>query len=155
MATYLRVTNWMHPATAMTVVMEATGLKTGDPYEAIESHLDAGFFVTYEIFECEAGDGGYLDGFAAATMQAVKRASEEEQRERNMAVAYFWYADALRLVEPNGVVASTQPAPLSREDMAWVMRSLTKHEHYQAQTVIVPLKDGTTITMRKGEVLPA
>jgi hypothetical protein len=150
-ATYLRVTNWMHPATSMTIVVEAEGLKSGDPYEAVESHLDAGFFVTYEIFDGEDGKGGFM----AATIHAAQRAAGEEQRERNMAVAYFWYADALRATHPDGVVVSTRPAPLSREDMAWVLRSLSKHQNYQAQTVTVPLEDETTITMRKGEVLPA
>jgi hypothetical protein len=149
---YLRVTNWSHPAEpSMTAVVDGADLKSEDPYDAVESHLDAGFFVTYEIFEGDKGEAGFF----AAMKHAAERAAQEERRERDMAIGYFWYADALRITTPDGVVASTRPVPFPREDMAWVMRSLSRHENYKGQTITVPLQDGTTITMRKGEVLPA
>lgn len=148
---YLRLTNWIDPTQpTMTVVVDGQDLKSEDPFDAVESYLDKGFFVTYEVFEGERSAAG----FAEATMHGAQRATEEDQRERNMAVGYYWYADALAITEPNGVVASTRPVPFPREDMAWVMRSLSRHENYKGQTVTVPLQDGTMITMRKGEVLP-
>jgi hypothetical protein len=149
--TYLRLTNWSHPnMPPLTVAVEAADLKSGDPYEAIESYLDAGFFVTYEVFEEESG----TDGFVAAVAHAAASAVEHQKREHDMAIGYFWYANALRLVADNGVLASTRPAPVSREDMAWVLRNLAKCEHYKGQYAVLLRCGSTTIEMRDGEVLP-
>jgi hypothetical protein len=71
-----------------------------------------------------------------------------------MAIAYFWYANALRITRPEGRVISDKPAPLTREQMAWVFRSLAYHENYKGQDIYVPLQDGTFIEMKAGEVLP-
>src|SRR4051794_29934438 len=90
----------------MTVVVDAADLKSEDAYEAVEAHLDAGFFVTYEIFEGERSDQGFFE----ATLRAAEQSGEQDKRERNMAVAYFYYADALSVVVPDGMVGH-QHAP--------------------------------------------
>jgi hypothetical protein len=146
--TYLRITNWTDPRTPpITVVVEAASLRSEDPFEAVESYLDSGFFVTYDTF-----DG---DDPVEASMRGAQHAADERQREHNMAVAYFWYVERLPMLVPTGLMAGTEPAPLSREDMAWVLRSVSRHEDYRGQRFRVPLADGTWIEMQDGEVLPA
>lgn len=145
----LRVTHWPHPDMPTTLVLLESDMKLS-PLEAVEDMLDArhGFF-TYEVFEVDEDD------IVAATMEAVQRAEGAYDDERNMAIAYLYYVQTIRILAENGLLAGTLPAPLSREQMAWVLRSLAKHENYKGQSVQVPLEDGTTIEMKEGEVLPA
>jgi hypothetical protein len=146
--TVVRLTHWDHPDKAMTVATTENDLKV-TVVEAIEGMLDArhGFF-TYETFDAP------VDDIITATAECVRRAEEAREDERNMAIAYFWYANALRVTRPEGCVISNKPAPLTREQMAWVFRSLAYHENYKGQDIYVPLQDGTAIEMKKGEVLP-
>lgn len=145
---YLRMTNWIDAEQwPMTMVVEAGSLKSEDPYDAVESFMEEGFFMTYEIFDAPS--------FEAAMLEGAMQVDREMRREHDMAIAYFYYIDAIRLVTEGGQMIGTQPAPLSREDMAWVLRNLSRHPNYRSQTVSVPLEDGTTIKMKNGEVLPA
>jgi hypothetical protein len=146
--TVIRLTHWQHPDAATTVATTSKDLKV-TPVEMIEEMLDArhGFF-THEMFDAP------VDDIITATAECVRRAEEAHEDERNMAIAYFWYASALRVTRPEGRVISDKPAPLTREQMAWVFRSLAYHEHYKGQDIYVPLQDGTAIEMKAGEVLP-
>jgi hypothetical protein len=147
--TVVRLTHWDNPDMATTVATTERDLGV-TPVEMIEQMLDArlGFF-THEMFDAP------VDDIITATAECVRRAEEVHEDERNMAIAYFWYANALRMTHPDGRVISNKPAPLTRERMAWVFRSLAYHENYKGQGIHVPLQDGTFIEMREGEVLPA
>jgi hypothetical protein len=146
--TVVRLTHWPHPDMPTTVATTENDLKV-TPVEMIEQMLDArqGFF-THEMFEAP------VDDIILATAECARRAEQAYDDERNMAIAYFWYANAFRMTVPDGQVISDKPAPLSREQMAWVFRSLAYHPHYKGQRIHVPLQDGTTIEMKEGQVLP-
>lgn len=151
MSTFLRMTNWSDPdKPPLTVVVPQESLEIKDVYEAIEGARLAGFFVTYEVFEV-----GSLPEALGDVTRIPLPGTEKFAYERNMAIAYFYYARAIQWVTRGGVLASTLAAPLCREDLAWVLRCLASHPSYKGQTVTIPLQDGTTIEMKEGEVLPA
>lgn len=149
MTKFLRVTHWPHPDNPVMMVLAEEDMKL-PAIEAVEDLLkaDKGFF-TYEVFEAEGG-------MIAVTSHATLRTSGERgDQERNMAILYHYDADCLRVLREGGILAATKPAPLAREDVAWVMRHLARHPDYRGQSVVVPIEDGTTVTMKNGEVLPA
>jgi hypothetical protein len=147
--TVVRLTHWPHPDAPMTVATTENDL-TVTPVEMIERMLAAreGFF-THEMFEAP------VDDIVLAGVECARRAEAAYDDERNMAIAYFWYANTCRMVHPDGQIISDKPAPLTREQVAWVFRSLAHHPYYKGQRVHVPLPDGTFIEMKEGEVLPA
>lgn len=147
--TVVRLTHWPHIDMPTTIATTEDDLKV-TPVEAIEQMLEArqGFF-TYETFASENSE------IVSATVECAQRAEAAYDDERNMAIAYFWYANACKMTHPHGQVISDKPAPLTREQMAWVFRSLAHHPDYKGQRIFVPLQDGTAITMQSGEVLPA
>lgn len=145
---FLRVTHWPHPDNPVMMVVPEEDMKL-PAIEAVEDLLkaDKGFF-TYEIFEAEGG-------MIAVTSHATKLTSGERgAEERNMAILYHYDAGCLAIVKEDGILAASRPAPLAREDVAWVMRHIARHPDYKGQSVIVPIEDGTTVKMKNGEVLP-
>lgn len=147
--TVVRLTHWPHPDMPTTMATTEHDLKV-TPDELVEQMLasQTGFF-TYEMFEAIDGD------IAAAGIDTAKRAEAAYDDERNMAIAYTWYTTRLSLLKDDGMMMGTEPAPLSREQMTWVLRSVSLHSSYGRQHFRVPLADGTTIEMKDGEVLPA
>lgn len=118
--------------------------------QAVEEMLHAGHgFFTYEIFDIDSED------IPTVTMEALNRTKGVENDERNMAIAYQWYVNWLSRLTPGGTIAGTEPAPLSREQLAWVLRSVAQSPLYDHQSFHVPLEDGTFIEMKNGEVIPA
>jgi hypothetical protein len=147
--TVVRLTHWPHSNMPVTVATTENDL-TVTPVEMIEGMLDVGEgFFTHEMFEAP------VDDIVLAGVECARRAEAAYDDERNMAIAYYWYASTCRVVQPDGQVISDKPAPLTREQVAWVFRSLARHPNYKGQRIHVPLQDGTSIEMRKGEVLPA
>lgn len=147
--TVVRLTHWPHPDMPTTMATTEHDLKV-TPIEMVEQMLKAhGGFFTYEVFEA------VNDDIAAAGIEAAKRAEAAYDDERNMAIAYLWYIQRLPLLKDDGMMMGTEPAPLSREQMAWVLRSVSLHSSYGRQQFRVPLADGTTIEMKDGEVMPA
>jgi hypothetical protein len=94
--TVIRLTHWQHPDAATTVATTGKDLKV-TPVEMIEEMLEArhGFF-THEMFDAP------VDDIITATAECVRRAEEAHEDERNMAIAYFWYASALRVTRGGG-----------------------------------------------------
>lgn len=147
--TVVRVTHWPDPDAPMTLATTESDLKV-TPIEMIEQLLGTGAgFFTYEMFAAP------VDDIALASAECARRAAEAHQDERNMAIAYLWYATACKATKPDGKVISDKPAPLTREQVAWVFRSLSYHPDYRGQQIHLPLEDGTIIEMAKGQVLPA
>jgi hypothetical protein len=145
MSRCLRMSHYASPhSPPVTMVISEEDITLPSLEAVIEDTMKAGFFFAYEIIEGS--------DVVTATLNAPSRIRVEAHREQNMAVAYFYYLRALQFATE--VVASTETAPLSRKDMAWVFRCLAHHPTYKGQRVIVPLEDGTTIEMTKGEVLP-
>lgn len=152
MTRVLRMTHWPTPDAPVLMAVRESDM-TVPPEQAVEGMLanvgDTGFF-TYEIFEEVPGAE-----FMATVFDAGERAAKLQNDERNQAIAYLWYTQqALRVVSEGGVVMGTEPAPLSRRQMAWVLRCVAHSSAYDHQSFRVPLSDGTTIEMKNGEVLP-
>lgn len=145
----LRITHWPHPDMPTMVCMLEGDMKVSAE-QAVEEMLHAGHgFFTYAIFDVE--DGADIP---EVTLAAVNEAKGTENDERNMAIAYQWYVNWLSRLSPGGTIAGTEPAPLSREQVAWVLRSVAQSPVYDHQNFHVPLEDGTFIEMKRGEVLP-
>lgn len=143
---YLRLTHWPTIDGPTTMVLGEDSM-TVPPLEAVEGMLNAGLgFFTYEVFDTDA------TSIVEATIEAQRRVGDDD---RNMAIAYIYYVQALGRLTPGGTMASTEAPPLSREQVAWVLRSVAHDEAYQDQRFIIPMSDGTTIEMEKGEVLPS
>lgn len=119
-----------------------------DTLESIRDHVegpgDEGAFFIHDIFTMEDTD------IVEATFAANERIDGE--KERNMAVLYFWSKDMLNLVRPGGLLATEQHAPLPAEDVAYVLHRLHECDEYEQQTVAVVSEDSRTITMIEGEV---
>lgn len=145
----LRITHWPHPDMPTLMALMESDMKVSAE-EAVDQMLATGQgFFTYEIFDVDDDD------IAAATIAAAQRVQAVERDERNMAIAYQWYVNWLPQMAEGGTIAGTEPAPLTREQVAWVLRSAAHHPAYRRQNFRVPLEDGTTIEMKNGEVLPA
>ena len=132
---YLRATMIQPDGELITTVFEEKSLL--DPIEeAAEkindpNHDPICLFVYTEIVE--APDGTDL---TALTLQASVRARDHADAEQAMAIGFYWNAEALRRVNPRGVLANPQPAPLSVEEVAYVWRLLVRLRWYGGQTLI-------------------
>lgn len=144
---YVRITNYVDPYNPpVTVVIAERDLESEDAYAAVEQCQSDGFFVTYEVFESD-------DPLAIATVKATARI--DAAKEHNMAIGYFYWAAMFPRVVKGGAIIADRPTPLSREDVAWVFRSLAARTDYDQQRITALLADGTLITLADGEVLPA
>jgi hypothetical protein len=111
------------------------------PLEEINATGEFGF-VLEEIFEMP-DDTSILN----ATIEAERRTNPED--ERNMAILYYWTHMHFVMLKPGGIVMSTQPAPLSEEQIRYVwgmLASLTDYEGYNFKTIT---KDGRSVTFKE------
>ena len=72
------------------------------------------------------------------------------QRESDKATLLSWALTTLLLVKPGGTLSTTRPTPLSRRDIADVIRMIRAGSAYEDQTIIVHAKDGHPVTLRGG-----
>lgn len=153
MTRLVRTTFWPppgNPPVTMAVLEDDLKVSAEELVESwlVESEGRPGF-VTYEFVETTETD------IVVAVEEAIRGAEEKREDEQNMALAYYWYLGALAGASPTGTVLSTLPAPLTRDQLAWVFRSIAHCKAYESQSIVVPLRDGTTIKMVNGEVMPA
>lgn len=151
MKTGLRLTHWLSPDLPMTIVIDSDDM-TISPAEAIEDMVGQEGFFTYEVFEVAEVD------FVRMVVEGAARAQERTNPERNQAIAYHYYTQMLGSpqIGAHTVIAGTVPQPLSREEVAWVFRNVSKHENYKGQRIIAPIEGGAALVeMVNGEVLPA
>lgn len=88
----------------------------------------------------------------AASLEGEKRYNENKEREHNMALTWIWYAGVLEKLNPGGLTSMTQPAPLSADDLEFVLKQLPKHPLYKDQTVITIARDESRVVL-KGRVV--
>jgi hypothetical protein len=105
---------------------------------------DAPGYVSHEILEVEEED------IAAVTLGIVRRHAEQQERERNAAMLYWWDAAQLPRLTEGGVLTATKPAPLSVDEIRDALEQLARHPHYRGQLVVSIAEDGRVVTMRDG-----
>ncbi len=125
------------------------------PLETMAKELEdlpSVFLIVSDIFEV---DEDTYNNFPKATIAGMRRLQDStiELAERNMAVAFFWNANAIRRINNGGTLAATKPAPLSRDQLITVMRQLCKLSYYEGQTIIQIDQDGVVVTMKDGRVV--
>ena len=69
------------------------------------------------------------------------RLAERQKDELNMAMLYFWDAKHLEKVTAGGVLSGTEPAPLNKDQVGYVLNQLKQHPNWKGQTVIVYARD--------------
>lgn len=108
--------------------------------------FDAVFFV-YEVFDMQNAD------MPAATIEAKRRLDKRALEEQNMAVLYYYNAQALVPVNDDGHLINPRPAPLRADDIDMTLKQLAKHPNYKpGQTIHCTSHDGIDVTMKAGEV---
>lgn len=139
----LRSTMWKTPDEKMTMVVRASDMRV--PLETlIEAPPLPGGLITHSLFEMQGAPS-----IQEATMEALHRFEARANRERNMAILYFWDAMALRTVSPGGLLTPTQPAPLLADEIEPVLVQLAAHPNYIGQTVQVFSEEGSASKRRR------
>lgn len=106
-----------------------------------------GSFVVFDIFDVPEGTPE-----VEVSLLGVKRQSNASEEETNMAILYFWDAQALRLTKESGLVASTQDAPLTSDQIQFVFDQLKEHRAYRKQTVRTTDNTGKVVVLKEGKV---
>ena len=112
----------------------------------LNDEMPGGFVIT-DIFELPGNPS-----IEQATFKAIELANAAQEREQDMALTYYYEASYLRNVAPGGVLAMTQPAPLSVEDLAVPLRQLANHPEYRNHTIVGISMDGKIVELRNGKV---
>lgn len=152
----LRTTAFMdtHHEPLTTVVLEP-GLKFSAE-EALAYLRTPGTLVIHDIFDVPNPPGGEWEGtveeadeaIVVATTDALTRMDADV--EKNMAVMYFWNAEALRVATES--VFATQPAPLTVEQIKTVFEQLATHPNYNGQHVHAFTEEGHQVNLKNGHV---
>jgi len=66
----------------------------------------------------------------------------------NAAILYAWALQMLPLLNEGGVLSTDRPGPLSRREIAAVMRVLQWQPEYRGQTIIIHADDGHPVTLK-------
>lgn len=139
----LRITLFTTPGDFLsTVVRESDIVSFGEALGGVPPQL----FATHEVFDMP--DSGIED----ATMEAMQRLGERIEREKNMAVSFFWHSMYFHRTQAGGTIANTLPSPLSLDEIRQVFIALAKHPAYDRHTVISFSEDNEIIELREGEV---
>ena len=113
------------------------------PIEEVAREVKTGdIFVTTEVFEMD-GDGTTDAFLLKANIEAERRRQARDRRERDMAIAYYYWTATLRIASPRGVITSPKPAPLSATEIEEVFALVRRHTNYKAQSIIAFAEDGT------------
>lgn len=103
-------------------------------------------FVVVDVFEVE--DGLDIPEVALLAVEIQQAASE---RERHMALLYYWDAAQLGLLQTGGVLTMTQPSPLAVEDIVAALTQLAQHPDYDHHHVFAISHDERVVRMHDGE----
>jgi hypothetical protein len=66
----------------------------------------------------------------------------------NQAILYAWMLQMLSLLNDNGVLSTSRPGPLSRREIAAVIRAVRWDPEYRGQTIIIHADDGHPVTLK-------
>lgn len=61
-----------------------------------------------------------------------------------------WCLEMLDLVRTGGVLSTTRPSPLSRREIAEVLRVVRRFPEYRGQTILIHADDGHVVCLRGG-----
>lgn len=152
----LRSSMYRGPYDPAPITMVTREMDARVPLEAMARELEdlpSVYLVINDVFEV---DEDTYNNFHKATIAGMRRLRDStiELEERNMAIAFFWNANALRRLKKDGTLAASKAAPLSRDQLIAVMRQLCHLSFYEGQTIIQIDRDGAPVTMRNGQVMP-
>lgn len=125
-------------------------LRDSDVIDTLESIHHGGqnddTFVVADIFDMPDAN------IADATVEALRRFDDAvKRREQDMAIRYFWVVQMLPLINTNGVILSDKPAPLTRDELAYVEERIAAHSNYDGQTTIVFDETGARYEFKNGK----
>lgn len=135
----------------ITVVMRDIDMKVKPEYFEAEnmSGMGDGAFIITDIFDIP--DDSDIE---AATLIAILRQREiSGLDEANMAVLYYYDADAFDRLKPGGVLTTSRPSPLSREQIEYVLLRLRDHPNYKGYTISCHDREFNLITLRDGKIV--
>lgn len=147
---FLRVTMWESPLKHTTAVVSPDDFIHATVDEFIHATMPPGAFYTKELFECDA-----LETDPRVMVKAMRLFDENIKDERNMAIMFFYDVEMLAHVKSHGVLAASEIAPLTAEQVSAVLEQFARHPRYEHQTRVIPTKDGFIVTMRDGAVTKA
>lgn len=84
---------------------------------------------------------------------AAERQTKRNEIERNMAILYYYDAAALAILNDGGLLSTSQPSPLSVEDVAYTLKQLARHPDYRGQRIVCEADDSTLVTLHAGEIV--
>lgn len=153
MTRYLRISDFMGMGTQpfTTIISESD---TRDTLESVrvtlmENAAERGVFTICEIRE------GASDP-ADASFSFIQEIDVE--REKNMAILYYWVRQTMPQVNEGGAIlpnplAPGYPAPLTGKEVERVMEQIASAFDYRPSiTVRVDAEDGSTLILKNGEV---
>lgn len=151
MKRYLR-NSIFHPANedkCMTMVMSADSLKHSIWMAATKLREEAaqmpyGHLIDIEIFEWD-GD------FVSATVEAKRRAKKRlEPPERHKITLYdFLIANfENKMLADGGVISTTRPSPLSKEEILEVLLRAVEHPSYREFVISIHDEDGNPVRLK-------
>lgn len=132
---WLRCTMYGPDYTPMMSTVAAEGNIEGDIEDAA-AHMRAldSAFVIAAIEDLDIEDVQEATGRMMASI--------DHERERNMAILYWWMLDKLQIVTDHGVLMAPDPAPLTVGEITDTLRQIALHPTYrQGQRVVVPSED--------------
>lgn len=118
----LRATRFAPDLSSVSIIMREPDAVM--PLEEIGGE-EFGFLIT-DIFEMDGEPSTEI-----ATHMAEDRRLWRAEDERNMALLYYWTFAQFPLLTKGGMVASTEPAPLSEEQIRYVWNQLATLDEYR------------------------
>lgn len=148
--------SWYNPQDleAMTVFFEL-----GDDAEVdeeayggkeVEEAERAGYFAVSAVEEVKIGPNA--DASFVQQLVVARWMESRQQVERNMAILYYYDAQALLLAQDGGVISTTAPGPLDVDDVTYVLKRLAKHPSYRGQSIIAHARGMEAVVMRDGNI---
>jgi len=110
--------------------------------EAVRGGIDE--TVDIEIFD-------YDGDFVAATLEGRKRAKNRiESVIRHKITLRDWAISLLMtIIKPKGLVSTTRPSPLKKEDILEVLLEVTNHPAYKGQSFRIHDCNGEPVALRR------
>lgn len=139
--------------TPITIVSRAIDLRK--PAEEVAREMERsspGVFVVSEVFEVD--EATYADPLKVplAAVRRLKECSPRLQGELDMAMCYYWNANALKVTTDHGMISATKPAPLTRDQLQTVLRQIARHPEYKHQNVIQFTHEGEPVRLVDGKI---
>lgn len=146
----LRATDYASPSERL-ATMVIRQKDANRPLEEVAQEAIGGpprTFVVTDLFEVPDSEDTSL---MACTARALERSDEE--REQNMAIAFFWSVEKmLPILKADGVLAAPDPAPLTNVELGAVYEQIARHPNYDRQLVQSMTEDGYLVSISNGHV---